>query len=188
MPVITGINFREKQLGGYGWKKFGFVVRGKSPSKGDQNTVLLSNMHQENVFMKAFLQNLILRPSCYACPAKAGKSNSDLTIADFWGIGYVHPKFDDDEGIGVVFVNTENGMKHFSSLSTERIAVQYKEAISANKSYSQSVSIPVGRNKFWRSFYKGKTIIYSFNKAITPSISLRIKIKIRTIIKRLTGI
>lgn len=27
VPVITGINFREKQQGGYGWKKFGFVVQ-----------------------------------------------------------------------------------------------------------------------------------------------------------------
>ena len=26
MPVITGIDFREKQLGGYCWKKYGFVV------------------------------------------------------------------------------------------------------------------------------------------------------------------
>ena len=83
MPVITGINFREKQLGGYSWKKYGFVVHAKSPDKGDKNTVLLSMPYGINPFMRGFLANLYLRPSCYKCPAKAGRSTSDLTIGDF---------------------------------------------------------------------------------------------------------
>lgn len=62
VPVITGINFREKQLGGYHWKKFGFVVHGKSPSEGDQNSVLLSTVFNENDFMRGFLSNLFYVP------------------------------------------------------------------------------------------------------------------------------
>lgn len=112
VPVITGINFREKQNGGYGWKKYGFEVRAKSPSKGDKNTVLKSGIFYENVFMKGFLLNLYLRPSCYKCTAKNGASGSDLTIADFWGIQNYHPEFDDDKGVSLIFVHTDLSLIH----------------------------------------------------------------------------
>ena len=181
MPVITGINFREKQLGGYCWKKYGFVVHTKSPSKGDQNTVLLSTIFQENIFMKAFLQNLILRPSCYSCPAKEGRSRSDLTIADFWGIETVFPKFDDDKGVGVVFVHTEKGENVFSSIDVECMDVEFDDAVKSNSSYCKSVPIPIGRVTFWKYYHKGKTIFFSWNKTAMPSLLLRVKIKIRTV-------
>lgn len=96
--------------------KFSFVVRMKS-AVGGQNSVLLSDMHRENLFMQAFLNNLILRPSCYSCKARSGKSGSDMTIADFWGVGSHYPKMDDDKGTGLVLLNTEKGQNLFSSLS-----------------------------------------------------------------------
>ena len=42
VPVITGIEFRDKTLNG--WKKYSFVVRGKSASKADKNSVLSSKL------------------------------------------------------------------------------------------------------------------------------------------------
>ena len=41
---------------------------------------------------------MILRPSCYQCQAKSGRSHSDITIADFWGINTEMPEMDDDKG------------------------------------------------------------------------------------------
>ncbi|MEG1612253.1 MAG: Coenzyme F420 hydrogenase/dehydrogenase, beta subunit C-terminal domain, partial [Alistipes sp.] len=81
-PVLTGISFRDKSTG---WKKFGFLAR-KSASKADQNTVFLHETLDKNLYMEGFLKNLYLRPSCYACAARKGKSGSDITIADYWGI------------------------------------------------------------------------------------------------------
>lgn len=66
--------------------------------------------------MKGFLANLYLRPSCHQCAAKFGKSGSDITIADFWGIQQVMPDFDDDKGTGLVLVNTLKGEQYFTSL------------------------------------------------------------------------
>ena len=180
---LKSVPVREKQLGGYHWKKFGFVVHGKSPSEGDQNSVLLSTVFNENDFMRGFLSNLILRPSCYSCPAKDGKSGSDLTIADFWGVENLYPEFDDDKGVGVVFVHTEKGKSIFSSIEVEYIEVQYDEAVRTNSSYYKSVSVPVGRIKFWKNFYKGKTISKSLKKAMLPSFSMQMKIKIKSILK-----
>lgn len=132
--------------------------------------------------MKGFLSNLILRPSCYSCPAKDGKSGSDLTIADFWGIENLYPEFDDDKGVGVVFVHTKKGINIFSSIEVEYMEVQYDEAVRTNPSYYKSVSVPVGHTKFWKNFHKGKTISESLDKVL-PSFFMQMKIKIKSILK-----
>ena len=82
---ISRIEFRNKRLG---WK----------------NTVLLSEPYNKNIFMKGFLADLYLRPSCYVCPSKCLKSGSDVTIGDYWGIQNVKPEIDDDKGICCLLV------------------------------------------------------------------------------------
>ena len=90
--LIKGISFRDKCLG---WKKYSFALTfSEATADGEKNTVLLSSVFTENLYMNVFLSNLSLRLSCYACPAKAGKSGSDITIADFWGIEDVLPDFE----------------------------------------------------------------------------------------------
>lgn len=181
VPVITSINFREKQNGGYGWKKYGFEVRSKSPSKGDKNTVLKSGIFYENVFMKGFLSNLYLRPSCYKCTAKNGASGSDLTIADFWGIQNYHPEFDDDKGVSVIFVHTDMGKKIIEKLSSsiDAIVSNMLEATSSNISYLQAVPIPIKYSVFWKTYFKTKSIHISVEKSMRRTIVERTSGKIR---------
>jgi len=83
--------------------------------------------------MKAFLSNISLRPSCYACPAKSGKSGSDITLGDFWGVERVLPEFDDDKGVSVVLGFTEKGKQLLEAvLPYERLSVDYATAIACN--------------------------------------------------------
>ncbi len=100
---LNNIEFRNKTNG---WKEFGFHIR---YNKDNQTVSLLSPFHQ-NPYMKAFLKDIILRPSCYDCKAKGGRSRSDVTIADFWGINTIFPEMDDDKGTSLVFINTDKGM------------------------------------------------------------------------------
>lgn len=74
---------------------------------GEQNTVFLSTIFSENTYMQAFLANFSLRPSCYHCPVKGGKSGSDLTIGDFWGIEKIAPELDDDKGCSLIIAHTD---------------------------------------------------------------------------------
>lgn len=106
---ISDIEFRDKSF--YGWKKYGFVVRQKSPSKGDQNTVLLSDSHYANPYMKGFLSDVFLRPSCYDCKCKNGRSGSDLTLGDFWCADKVDENIDDDKGLSLVLINNPNRIR-----------------------------------------------------------------------------
>lgn len=181
VPVITGINFREKQLGGYSWKKFGFVVRAKSPSKGDKNTVVSSGIFNENIFMRGFLSNLYLRPSCYNCTAKHGASNSDLTIADFWGIQNYHSEFDDDKGVSVVFEHTDTGRAIINELSyhIEKINSNMVEATASNPSYLRAVPISPKYTHFWYTFSKTKSVHISVEESLKRTIADRIKGRLR---------
>lgn len=181
VPVITGINFREKQLGGYGWKKFGFVVHSESPSRGDKNSVLTSTTFYDNIYMRGFLSNLYLRPSCYQCPAKAGKSQSDLTIGDFWGINEFRPDLDDDKGESLLFCHSTKGILFLKNLKFDMFEVTYESAVNYNPSYKESVLIPSNRKYFWKYFNRSKNIKKSIIDALRPSYSLRLRIKIKNL-------
>lgn len=178
--VITGINFREKQNGGYGWKKFGFVVRSKSPFKGE------SGIFNENIFMRGFLSNLYLRPSCYKCTAKNGTSGSDLTIADFWGIQKYYPEFDDDKGVSLVFVHTNKGESILKILKDkiDILESNMSEAIESNPSYFKSVSVPEKYTLFWKEYKRARSIHKSLQIATRISLSYRIKRRLKCYVNK----
>lgn len=105
--------------------------------------------------MKAFLSNISLRPSCYACPAKSGKSGSDITLGDFWGVERVLPEFDDDKGVSVVLGFTEKGKQLLEAvLPYERLSVDYATAIACNPSMLVSVNHPRCRDFFLHRLLK----------------------------------
>lgn len=112
---FTAINFRNKTEG---WKKFSFAATVRC---ADGNSVSLRTSLHENIYMRGFLRDLYLRPSCHACPAKSLKSGSDITIADFWGIQQFHSKFDDDRGTSLVIANSKKGALVYGALSLESI-------------------------------------------------------------------
>lgn len=160
LKTISDISFRDKK---YGWKKYGFAVRQatdktcnnsvyRPTDKSQNDEIVLHETLGKNVFMRGFLKDLYLRPSCYSCPAKAGKSGSDITIADFWGIANYHPDFDDDKGCSLILLNTEKGCKTYNNLITVDIETQYDKALNGNPSVERSVQIPKLRKEFWKKF------------------------------------
>lgn len=181
VPVITDINFREKQLGGYGWKKYGFVIHSESLSKGYKNSVLMSTTFCSNIYMNTFLRNYTLRPSCYFCFAKSGKSSSDITISDFWGLAFCYPDFDDDKGVSAVFLNTKKALDIFRMLDVESIECTFNEGVKAS-SYRKPADRPVFRSRFWSKFRKGGTLEECLRYAQNPNLFVRFISKIKRIV------
>lgn len=178
LTEITNINFREKQLGGYSWEKYGFAISTKSQYKDGKNFISLSSPFNINPFMKGFLANLYLRPSCYKCPAKAGRSSSDLTIGDFWGINKFKPDFDDDKGVGAILVYTSKGEKILHSIDIELKQMNYYEVIEYNHSIHSSVSMPNRRKQFWKHYSKTHNIRLSVARTLKTTLKEKIKGKI----------
>ena len=153
---IGDIKFRDKRESG--WKKYRFIVRQKSASKADQNTVLSSDIHYDNPFMRGFLSDIYLRPSCYACKCKNGVNHSDMTIADFWGINQIAPEFDDDKGVGLVLLNTKKGEEYFSRLPMDMMPSNLEKAHYYNGGFNEHTKAHPKRDQFFFLIENGKSI------------------------------
>ena len=158
LPVIAGISFRDKTNG---WKKFAFKISyaaskaaENSLSKSADNTNYEITPFSEDLFMKGFLKNLYLRPSCYHCAARQGKSGADISIADYWGIQSIHPEIDDDKGTGLILINTKQGANYFNSTANQidSLISSYNKAIMQNPCIVKSVKEPNRRQQFWQNY------------------------------------
>ena len=177
--TIGDIKFRDKRESG--WKKFRFVVRQKSASKADQNTVLSSDIHYMNPFMQGFLSDIYLRPSCYACKCKNGVNHSDMTIADFWGINQSAPEFDDDKGVGLVLLNTEKGEEYFSRLPMDMMPSNLEKAHYYNGGFNEHTKAHPKRDQFFFLIENGKSI----KAAVDICLRLPFKQRVVRLVKRI---
>lgn len=185
MPVITGISFRDKRIS---WEKYGFAVHAVA-RKGDQNSDLQSTISPDeeqellfetldkNLYMQGFLKDLYLRPSCYACPVKCGKSHSDITLADFWGISTYHPELYDKTGVSLVLANTIIGMTVFTYSSVMTEMVNYIESVKGNSAIYKSPAKPKEYDLFWNKYSceEGCDCIESITTRMRPPLAKRIK-------------
>lgn len=176
VPVITGIAFRDKEM--TGWKKYSFVIRGKSAFKTDKNLVLLSNILHENIYMQAFLNDLILRPSCHNCPSKKGKSGSDITLADFWGIEKILPSLDDDKGVSLLLVNSKKGINVTDNISSIISNVDFNTIFQYNSSWADSVNPHRKRDYFFQRLKKAKNVSFLIKETLYPTFIQKIRFKV----------
>ena len=176
---VESISFRDKS---HGWKKYSFVLKLSVMSRsGVSNTVSLCEQFPQNTFMKGFLADLYLRPSCYACAAKCGKSGSDITIGDLWGAPSIIDTEDDDRGTSLILVNKNILLLGDNVLWVKQI--KYQDALDYNPSLELSVNIPRNRAFFYSALVKAKSLEYIIN-SITKKTFLS---KILSFIKRLVG-
>ena len=112
--------------------------------------ILCAEPHKSNPYIRGFLSDLFLRPSCHACPARSGRSGSDITIADFWGIKKYHRKFYDHHGISLIMIHTPKGLAAWQQLSLLSIPATYEQALAGNPSSEQNAPIISQRAIFWQ--------------------------------------
>lgn len=131
-------------------------------------------------FMKAFLSNLILRPSCYNCKAKKFETNSDLIIGDLWNNYNCHP-FNNSNGTSIIIANTEKGESAIksSSLISKRINNSYINKMNSGFTIHQFYNRK--RTKFFKEIYDTSSILCLMEKYSRLS-------KIDKIIRKITKI
>lgn len=173
---IKSIFFRNKNTG---WKKYSIkILFDKDEYK---------NIGFKDIYMKGFLNDIYLRPSCYSCNFKGIERVSDITVADFWGIESVLPKMDDDKGTSLIVIHSEKGKQLFDELSEKMILseVNLNEAIKYNPSMIRSVKYNEKRNSFFAELNTGKELIDLIKKYTKVSFERRLKNKLKSIIKKL---
>lgn len=156
---ITNINFRDKISG---WKTYSITIQ------GDQGNIYQTPYPQDS-FMRGFLSDIYLRPSCYACPAKSGKSGADITLGDFWGIDKINPSIDDNNGCSLVMTISPTALTYCQQAKLLSEA-SYEQALSYNPSIEHSVSIPTNRKFFFYLIKKGRNLHKAINAYFSTSL------------------
>ena len=139
---VTRVSFRDKQ---YGWNAFRMLLE-------FANGTVYTCSHHDDLFMRVFLRDLCLRPSCYQCSFKKVHRVSDITVADFWGIQNVCPEMDDDQGTSLVMVHSEKGAEIFRHLRKKMDCreVPFEAATRDNSAMIRSAEKPKHRDSFMR--------------------------------------
>ena len=170
------IAFRQKNEG---WKRFSVSFLFKN------NTEYRKTLN-EDLYMRAFLKNLCLRPSCYDCEFKTLKRQSDITLADFWGIEKVLPEMDDNKGTSLIFVNSKIGQELFEKISNEMKfkEVDINKAVKYNSSAIKSVLENPNRIKFFNDLEN-----LEFDKLVkrysADKLNIKIKNKLKVIFRKI---
>ena len=140
------IEFRNKDNG---WKKYEVVV-------GDR----VHETFRANAYMKGFLSNLYLRPSCASCRFVGCRRPGDLTLGDFWGAGNFRKRYDDDKGTSLVLLNSPKARSIFQTLQGKfSLAEQVPSdsAVPFNPSLVHASKPDARRAAFFDDFEAGKS-------------------------------
>ncbi|MDE6953378.1 MAG: Coenzyme F420 hydrogenase/dehydrogenase, beta subunit C-terminal domain [Erysipelotrichales bacterium] len=104
-------------------------------------------------FKYLFYTNAALRPSCYKCKYANLNRESDITIADFWGIEKNAPDFIDSLGVSLTMINTKKGLSLFESISSDIISINCDLQKSLQPNMINPTKERIDRNVFWNIYY-----------------------------------
>ena len=137
---LRGVSFRDKRTG---WRRFSMSMQ------FDGGARYLRALDADP-YMRAFLADMCLRPSCYACLFRGARRQGDITLADFWGIETIVPDMDDDKGTSLVLVGSNVGTKLFERVrkGLEWQTVDLDRALALNRAALISPSRPHARGAF----------------------------------------
>ena len=116
--------------------------------------------HGDDEYIKLFLSEICLRPSCYDCKFRKSSSGADLTIGDAWGVENWMPHMDDNKGTSVVVVNTENGERLWAAIRGQLRSEEgdSKVILSDNPVFMSSVKPHPNRKKFFAALSEGASM------------------------------
>jgi coenzyme F420-reducing hydrogenase beta subunit len=174
---LKSISFRDKT---FGWKRFSLKFTDKN------NDEYLKDLNSDE-FMQGFLKNVYLRPSCYHCSFKTLARQSDITLADFWGIENILSSFDDDQGTSLILVNSNKGKEIFLAVVDKMKCekVDLDQAILHNSAAIKSVDCNPKRDKFFRELSDSTDISQLIAKYTKVSFSRKVYMKVRLLLSRI---
>lgn len=142
----SAINLRSKETG---WP--GYSIRFDYP-----DGTAYSAVNSQDPYLRGFVGNLYLRPSCYDCQFKGISRQSDFTLADYWGVWEQLPEHHDGKGTSLVLLHTQKAKQLWEELSPYMCvaAVESSAALAGNPSAVVSSLLPEKREEFFARYEK----------------------------------
>lgn len=85
---------------------------------------VIKENYTESLYMKGFIQNIYIRPSCFECKFKGTNRCSDLTIGDFWAVKEYYPEFSNNNGVSAIIIHSEKGRRWIESIEGDLNIIQ----------------------------------------------------------------
>lgn len=137
----VNVSFRDKRNG---WRSYILRVTFENGSS-------YSNGYSTDLYMRGFLHNYYLRPSCFECRHKGVQRESDITLADCWGVENFCSELDDNMGTSLIFVSSSKGQAVIKSILGE-MKYKYIDVDHVLK-YNPSIVRSSERNSKYDEFY-----------------------------------
>lgn len=170
-------SFRSKRTG---WKKYSTYAK----FENGKEEVMYA---QDNVYMRGFLKDVYLRPSCNNCISSKLPRNSDLTLGDFWGVEIQYPNLDSTKGTSLVLANTAKGESLINAIK-ENVKLEECELEKSIK-YNPSIRTSVKENPNRKEFFENVDIksMDDLSKKYFPKTSFIKKVsnKIRSVLGKI---
>lgn len=110
--------------------------------------------HYQNPYYFGFQTHITLRKKCYHCNQATPERNSDITLADFWGIEKQNPQLHTNDGISMVAPHTRKGQALFDkvrlSFNIYCEEAPYRLATENNNNMHGFVKKPAMRDAFFK--------------------------------------
>lgn len=142
---IANINFRNKQLNGY--TSMFLSIKFKDGKIYNKNK-------KEDLYEMGFHAGLFNRESCSPCKYAKLPRNSDITIADWWGIKKVHKSMDDGLGTSLVTINSTKGVKIFNAIKKDFLRYEQCTFDSVKNSINVTLWRPISAHPHRNNFFK----------------------------------
>lgn len=148
----------------------------------------ITEEYGESLYIKGFIQNCFLRPSCYNCNFKTLDRISDFTLGDFWGVEELIPEIDKKSGVSLIMIHTKKAQDLFNDVNKNI----YYEEVDINKSIVFNTcaieSVKNHKRDIFFDILKDNTLEESINNSVEEiilkvSIIMKLKNKMRKILK-----
>lgn len=148
---ITDIKFRRKK---YSWIFFNMAIEGVNNKTNDKFSYI--GKYYQDPYIRGFLRDYFLRPSCHQCQFTSVNRYTDFTIADWWGYKRQKGEKRDFErkGVSLLLLNTEASLTLLQSLKQNMKLRErtLEEAMKTNISLSRPFPPSKQRAAFWEDY------------------------------------
>lgn len=122
-------------------------------------------------YLKAFSDGLMTSEACYSCRYSRVERVSDVTLADFWGIGAMEPfDYPTRQGVSLLLVNRERIIPLLNDCQNlMKVERQLQEAINGNYNLTHATQRPEGRDSYYMDSQRMSVRKLTEKYAITAS-------------------
>ncbi len=174
---LTSLSFRNKDTG---WNTYSFKAE-------FENGKVHQEIGYDNIYMKGFLSDIYLRPSCFECEFKKPRTTADITLGDYWGVKDIHPEFTDEKGVSLIFVHSQKGKDIFDQVSVnlEVVESDFDYATKCNPSIIKHAPYQPKRQQFFELLEQGVALNTAIEKCVKPTLLQRVKRKGKQAVKKI---